>query len=172
MLTVSSSEVGDIRDCPCTLLIFEKGWTRKSGFKIPGPVASRLLLACRFHACANCGGGTVGCLKLLVHTCGATGRVDCAQTRCVVYLIRSRLPSLPSLLFFLFILTLIGCRELKNSLHHNGEPALHIVALAVINCPSGPFRSQFLMSNSFFFTVIIALCGAMGKKFSLSFFDG
>src|SRR4051794_30421054 len=63
-----------------------------------------------------------------------------------------------SLLFF--ILTLIECREIMNTWHYGGQPALHIVVLAAMNCPSGPFRSEFLISNwslaCLFFTVIVA----------------
>jgi hypothetical protein len=47
---------------------------------------------------------------------------------------------LSSFLFF-FILTLIDCAEIMNTAPYNGEPALHIVVLSVMNCPSGPFRS-------------------------------
>jgi len=50
---------------------------------------------------------------------------------------------------FFFILTLIECREIKKTLHYSGEPALHAVVLAAMNCPSGPFRSEFLITNSF-----------------------
>jgi len=66
------------------------------------------------------------------------------------YIITGSLPnsSSSSLLFF-FILTLIECREIKKTLHYSGEPALHVVVLAAMNCPSGPFRSEFLITNSF-----------------------
>ena len=56
----------------------------------------------------------------------------------------------PSFQFFsllFFILTLIECREIMNTWYYGGEPALHIVVLAVMNCPSGPFRSEFLIST-------------------------
>lgn len=43
--------------------------------------------------------------------------------------------------FFFFILTLIDCGEIKNTAQYGGEPALHIVVLTAMNCPSGPFRS-------------------------------
>jgi hypothetical protein len=36
---------------------------------------------------------------------------------------------------------LIDCAEIMNTAPYGGEPALHIVVLAVMNCPSGPFRS-------------------------------
>ena len=49
--------------------------------------------------------------------------------------------------FFFFILTLINCGEIMFPSPYNGKPALHIVVLAVMNCPSGPFWSEFLMST-------------------------
>jgi hypothetical protein len=72
----------------------------------------------------------------------------------------SPLPPFPVPFLFFFILTLIECGEIMNTSHYGGEPALHIVVLAVMNCPSGPFRSEFLISNwslaCFFFTVCSA----------------
>lgn len=52
----------------------------------------------------------------------------------------ARGPQLPPLLFFFFILTLVDCGEIMKTLPYGGEPALHIVVLAALNCPSGPFR--------------------------------
>ena len=79
---------------------------------------------------------------------GAPGIFNRARTNYTPYISRSPLPksSTSSLLFF-FILTLIECREITNTWHYSGEPALHIVVLAAMNCPSGPFRSEFLISN-------------------------
>ncbi len=65
---------------------------------------------------------------------------------------------------FFFILTLIDTGELKHTLLYNGEPALHIVVLAVMNCPSGPFRSEFLMSNPISFRCDRCFSSDMEKK--------
>src|SRR3954447_14225923 len=62
-----------------------------------------------------------------------------AQTPLDTYILRSPSISIPFLFFF--ILTLIECGEIMNTSHYGGEPALHIVVLAAMNCPSGPFRS-------------------------------
>jgi hypothetical protein len=85
--------------------------------------------------------------------CGS--RTDIANLRpCTghshAYKCSPALPLLDLFFFFFFILTLIECREIKNTLHYGGEPALHIVVLAAMNCPSGPFRSEFLLSQPSF----------------------
>jgi len=67
---------------------------------------------------------------------------------------------------FFFILTLTRPREIMNTLWHAGVPALHIAEQPFVDCPSGPSGSQFLMATTLFFTIIIALCGAIEKKFS------
>ena len=42
------------------------------------------------------------------------------------------------------------------------RPALHIAEPVILNCPSGPFRSEFLMSNKpLFFAVIAAFSSDM-----------
>ena len=85
------------------------------------------------------------------------------------YLISLCLPPSSTSQFFFFILTLIECREIKNTSHYGGEPALHIVELAVMNCPSGPFRSEFLLSHSFSLCARLQLGYGEGeKKVSLS----
>ncbi len=76
-------------------------------------------------------------------------------------------PRPPRLLYefsfpFFFILTLIGSREIKNTLEYGGKPALHIVELTAMDCPTGPFRSQFLMF--YLFTVLVALLRCDGGE--------
>ena len=81
------------------------------------------------------------------------------------YKTSASLPDSCAFLFlFFFILTLIDTGELKHTLLYNGEPALHIVVLAVMNCPSGPFRSEFLMSNPIFFRCDRCFSSDMEKK--------
>ncbi|KAH8882132.1 hypothetical protein GQ53DRAFT_753853 [Thozetella sp. PMI_491] len=50
-----------------------------------------------------------------------------------------------------------------NTLEYDGRPALHIVEPTVMDCPSGPFRSQFLMSNPLF-AVYVASRVEMEKR--------
>ena len=82
--------------------------------------------------------------------------------------IYSRLPSplLDFSFFFFFILTLINCGEIMFPSPYDGEPALHIVVLAVMNCPSGPFWSEFLMSTPEMesFRCVPGLSRAMEKR--------
>jgi len=79
----------------------------------------------------------------------------------LAYKIFSPSPSSCSLLFlFFFILTLIDCAEIMNTAPYGGEPALHIVVLAVMNCPTGPFRSQFLLSTLQRW-ILFAVCPAL-----------
>jgi len=62
---------------------------------------------------------------------------------------------------------LIECREITKTWHYGGEPALHIVVFAVMNCPSGPFRSEFLISNwslACSFHCVLGSSRAMEKK--------
>jgi hypothetical protein len=45
---------------------------------------------------------------------------------------------------------LIGYTWIMKQGYQSDRPALHIVEPVVLNCPSGPFRSEFLMSSLFF----------------------
>ena len=63
------------------------------------------------------------------------------------YLISPLLPKLGPLLFFFFILTLIGYTWIMKQGYQCDRPALHIAEPVILNCPSGPFRSEFLMSK-------------------------
>ena len=56
-----------------------------------------------------------------------------------------------------------------NTAPYGGEPALHIVVLAVMNCPSGPFRSKFLLStlqrwNPFSFHCVPGVASGHGEE--------
>lgn len=65
----------------------------------------------------------------------------------LAYLFALQLLNFPPVLFFFFILTLIGYTWIMKQGYQSDRPALHIVEPVVLNCPSGPFRSEFLMSK-------------------------
>lgn len=66
-----------------------------------------------------------------------------------------------SFLFF-FILTLIDFGRIKKFSKYGGEPSLHSEEFSVMDWPSGPSRSQFLMFS--FFTVCLVLLSHWEEK--------
>ncbi len=76
---------------------------------------------------------------------------SCTDQYYYLFILRQPLASFRFFLLFFFLHTYLDWLQGdQEHLEYGGRPALHTVEPTAMDCPSGPFRSQFLMFKPFF----------------------